>query len=106
MDNKYDDQLLIMKNMIESNRKDSCKKTKKLTEDITVIITPIMNHIQIMKSSPDNMDSPKYQDPATVVPAIKKAPPLVGGHSEKNGGVWTLKHDTSSPKFYKLLINT
>ena len=46
------------------------------------------------------MDSPKTQDPVTVVPDKNKAPPLEGGNSTKIGGMWI-----SSPKFYELLIN-
>ena len=41
-----------------------------------------------------------------MVPDNKKAPPLEVVHSTKVGGVWTLKHDTISPKFYKILIKT
>ena len=39
-----------------------------------------------------------------MVPDKKKAPPLEGGNSTKNGGVWTLKHNIRSPKLYELLI--
>ena len=52
------------------------------------------------------MDSPKYQYPTTAVPANKKAPPLEGVNSTKNGGMWTLKQEISSPKLYELLIKT
>ena len=31
---------------------------------------------------------------------------MEGGHSIKIGGMWTLKHEISSPKFYELLIKT
>ena len=30
---------------------------------------------------------------------------MEGGESKTIGDMWTLKHDISSPKFYKLLIN-
>ena len=63
-----------------------------------------MDHINISKYSPYQKDSPKAQDTTTVVPANRRAPPLDGGHSTKNGGMWTLKHDISSPKLYELLI--
>ena len=52
------------------------------------------------------MDSTKAQDPTTVFRANKKAPPLEGGNSTKIGGMSTLKHEISSPKFYELLIKT
>ena len=52
------------------------------------------------------MDSTNSQDTTDAVMVNKKASPLEGGHSTKNGRMWTLKHDTSSPKFYEFLINT
>ena len=52
------------------------------------------------------MDSTKAQDPTTLVPANNNSPPLEGGNYKKIGGVWTLKHDIRSPKFYELLIKT
>ena len=66
----------------------------------------MMDQIKIYKSSPDKKGSPKDQYPTTVVPAKKRAPPLKGGHSTKIGGMWTLKHEISSPKFYEILIKT
>ena len=32
------------------------------------------------------------------------APPLEGGHSTKIGGMWTLKHEISSPRFYEVHV--
>ena len=51
------------------------------------------------------MDSPKYCDTTTVVLSNNKDPPLEGEHSTKISGMWTLKHEIISPKFYELLIN-
>ena len=34
----------------------------------------------------------------------KRASPLEGGNSTKIGGMWTLKHEISTPKFYEILI--
>ena len=45
-------------------------------------------------------------DPTNVVPDNRRAPPLDGEHSTKIGGMWTLKHEIRSPKFYELLIKT
>ena len=73
---------------------------------ITSTITSTRDHIKISKSSPDQKNPPKAQDPATVFPANKRAPPLEGGNSMKIASMWTLKHDISSPKFYELLIKT
>ena len=64
----------------------------------------MMDMIKFSKSSPYKKNLPKARDPTTVVPSNKKAPPLEGGHSTKNCGMWNIKHDISSPKFYKLLI--
>ena len=105
MDNKLDDTLLIMQANTEAHMQDYDEKTKKLTEDLTEMITPMMDQIKISKSSPDNKYSPKAQDPTTVVPANKKDPPFEGGSYMKFGGMWTLKHDIISTKFYELLIN-
>ena len=80
MNNKSDDQLLIMQDTTESNRKYYDEKTKKLTEYLTSTILPMMDQIKTSKSSPENKDSPKAQDKTTVVPAKNKAPPLEGGH--------------------------
>ena len=52
------------------------------------------------------MDSPKAQDPTTTVPDNKRDPLLGGRNSIEIGGVWTLKNDISSPKFYELLFKT
>ena len=95
-----------MQDNIETNRQDYYEKTKNIIEDLTTMITPITYHIKMLKSSPDKKDSPNNQDPTTVVPANKKAPQLEGGHSKDIGGILTLKHEISSPKFYELLIKT
>ena len=39
-----------------------------------------------------------------MVPDNKIDPLLEGGQSTKIGGMWTLKHNISSPKLYELLI--
>ena len=106
MDNKSGGQLLIIQATIESNRRDSDEKIKKLIEDLTEIITAIMDQITFSESSLDKKDSPKAQDPTTVVPYNKRYPLLEGGHYTKIGGIWTLKHEIRSPKLYELLLNT
>ena len=53
----------------------------------------MMDQIKIYKSSPDNKDSPKAQDPTTVVTYNKMAPTLEGGNSTKIGGMWIHKYD-------------
>ena len=63
------------------------------------MITSMMGYIKISKS-PYKKYSPKAQDPSTVVP------PLEVGNSAKKIGMWTLKYEISSPKFYDILIMT
>ena len=52
------------------------------------------------------MDSTKDQDPETAVLDNKKVPPLEGGDYSKCFGMWNIKHDIISPKFYELIIKT
>ena len=105
MENKSDEQLLIMQSTIESIRKYYDEKAKNLTEKLTSTISSIMDQIKISKSSPEKKDSPKAQDPTTMVPANNRAPQLEGGHYTKNGGMWTIKHEIITSNFYELLIN-
>ena len=57
MDNKSDEQLIIINYTIEANRKDYDKKRKNLTEDfkrmITSTIKSMTDQIKILKYSPD-----------------------------------------------------
>ena len=106
MDNKSDYQLLIMQDTIEEKRQDYDEKTKNTTEDLTSMITSMVDQIKISKSSPEKRDSSKAQDTTTMVLDNNRAPPLEGVHSTKNGGMWTLKHEISSPKFYEIIIKT
>ena len=76
---------------IDFNRQYYDEKMKKLTEYLTEMITSIMDLIQISKSSSVKKYSPKAQNPTTVVPYNKNAPPLEGGHSKRFCGIWNLK---------------
>ena len=51
-----------------------------------------MDQNQNSNSSPENMDSPKAQDPTNVVPTKTKDTPSEGGHYMKIDGIWNLKH--------------
>ena len=106
MDKDSNDQLLTMQATIEANRKYYNEKMKKLTKYLTAMITLMMDKIKISKYSPDRKYSPKTQDSNFVVLDNKKASSLEGGNYTKIGGMWTLKHEISSPKFYELLIKT
>ena len=79
---------------------------KAIIETLKVFTTFMMDHTNIPKSSPTQKDTSTPQEPTTLVLTNRRAPPLVGGHSTKIGGMWTLKHEISSPKFYELLIKT
>ena len=83
MDNKSDVQFLIMQATIEVNKQYCGEKMKKLTEDLTAIITSIMDQINISKSSLDHKDSPKPKDPTNLFPNNRRAPSLEGGHYTK-----------------------
>ena len=98
-----------MQATIEPNRKDTDETLKNLTEDVTMITSTIksmMDQNNNMKSSPSQKDISNPTDPTTVVPANRRDSLLDGGHYTKNGGMWKLKHETSSEKFYELLIKT
>ena len=55
----------------------------------------MMDQIKILKYSLYKKDSPKDQDPTTMLPDNKKALPLGGRNYTKIGGMWTLKHESS-----------
>ena len=105
MDKNSYDQLLIMQVTIDANRQDSDEKMNNITEDLTSMITSIMDHIKYFKYSPYNKDSPKYQYPTNLFLSNNKAPKLEGVHSTSIGDMWNLKHDIISPKFFEFLIN-
>ena len=60
----------------------------------------------ISKSSPAQKDTSTSPDPTTTVQTNRRDPPLKGGISKNIGGMWTLNHEISSPRFYELLIKT
>ena len=95
-----------MQATIHANRKYYDQKMNNLTEDLIAMLVSIMDQIKISNSSLYKKDPTKSQDPNTVVLANKKAPPLEGGNYKNIGGMWTIKHDISSQKFYGILINT
>ena len=64
------------------------------------------NQINTLSSSPTQKDTLTPLEPTTMVTDNRRALPLEGGHSNKIGGMWTLKHKISSPKLYELLIKT
>ena len=61
---------------------------------------------KISKSSPSQKDTSTTPNPTTMVQTNRRDPPLEEVISDKKFGMWTLKHEISSPKFYELLIKT
>ena len=120
MDTKSDEQFLIIQATIESNKQEADEKQRKNAEKqmntyekLTQLIETINNLTEFMmdqnnipKSSPTQKDTSTPPDPTTMVPTNRRYPPLEGGHYTKICGMWTLRHEISSPKFYELLIRT
>ena len=85
------------------------EKLTNITEDLkvlTVTITSMMDQTNNSKLSPSQKDTSTPPNPTTIVLANSRAPPLYRGHFTKIGGMWNLKHETSSPKLYELIIKT
>ena len=53
MDNKSDDQFLVVQYMIDANSQDYDEETKKLTEYLTGMIASLMDQIKTSKHSPE-----------------------------------------------------
>ena len=113
MYNKSDEKFLIIQDTFEANKQDTNDKQMKNDEKITQITSNlkaltafIMYQTNNWKLSPAQKDTLTPPDPTTVVPAIRRAPLLDGGHYGKFGDIWTLKHGTSSLEFYEILIKT
>ena len=82
------------------------KLTEYFKTMLTSTITSFIYQINISKSSIDQKDLPKSQYLTPVVPSNRRDPSLEGGHSTKIDGMWNLKHEKISPKFYELFIKT
>ena len=65
-----------------------------------------MDQINIYIFTPYHKYSPKPQGPTTVVPDNRRDPPFDSGNYTKFVGMWTLKHEINSMKFYELHIKT
>ena len=93
-------------------RKGSDDKMTKVSEDFQTMFAVLSdqinesNRVNTISSSPTQKDTSTSPDPTTMVPDNRGDPPLEGGHSTKICGMWTLKHEISSPKFYQLFIKT
>ena len=109
MDNKSYEQFLIIQAKFYAYKQETNEKLTQITEDpkvLTETFTSMIDQTNNYKLSPAHKDTSNSTKPTTVVPSNRRAPLLDGGHYTKIGGMWNLKHDISSPKFYKLLIKT
>ena len=118
MDTKYDEQFLAIESTIEDNKqeadknkqeddnnhKETTENIKQLTEALNQVFAEMKDKNNISKSSPDQKDTSTTPEPTTTVQTNRRALSLEGGNSENIGGMWTLKHEISSPRFYELLI--
>ena len=119
MDTKSDEQFLVVQATIEANKQQDDEKQMKasekqiktdekltqITENLQVLTAFMMDQTNISKFSPSQKDTSTAPDPTTVVKSNRMAPSLEGGNSTKMCGMWTLKHEISSQKFYELLVN-
>ena len=64
----------------------------------------ITDHINTLKYSTTQKDSPKPPYPNTVVPDNRRFSPLEFGKSTEIGGTWNMKYEISSTRIYELLI--
>ena len=81
-------------------------KLTHITENLKVLTSFMMDQTNNLKFSPAQRYASTPPEPTTMIPANRRGPPLDGGNSAKIGGMWTLKHEISSPKFYEILIKT
>ena len=88
------------KQEMKANKQDSDEKMMQLTVKFETMLAVISNQFNNLASSPTQKDKLTPLDPTPNVTDHRKAPPLEGGHSTKIGGMWTLKHNIRSPKFY------
>ena len=113
MDTKSDYQFLAIEATIEANKQEADKNHKQTTENIKQITETLKQVLAEVKDknnisiySPDQKDTLTPPDPTTMVQTNRRAPPLEGGISENISGMWTLKHEISSPRFYELPTKT
>ena len=112
IDNKSDEQFLIIQSTIDSHKQDTDEikmntdeKLTQIIENFKVLTAFMMDQTNNSKLSPSQKDTLTPPVPTTVVPDTRRAPPLEGVQSTKSCGMWTLNHKTSSLKFYEILIN-
>ena len=113
MDTKSDEHFLFIESTIEANKQEADKNHKEtnekltlLTDNLQVFTALMIDKTNISKSSPSQKNTLTLPYYTTMVPTNNMDTMLEGEHSTKIRGMWTLKHEISSPKFYELLIKT
>ena len=108
---KYDEQFIIMqptikfnKQEMRSNKQEYDEKLTQLRVKLETMLAVISDQLNTIAYSPTYKDTSNPPDATIMVLDNRRAPPLDGGHSTKIGGMWTLKYEIRSPKFYELLI--
>ena len=79
---------------------------KDIKETLKVFTTFMMDQTNISKYSPTQKDTSTPPDPTNMLLTNRRDPPLEGVHYTKIGGMWSLKYEIRSPKFYELLVKT
>ena len=82
------------------------EKPTHTTENLKSLTAFMMDQTNNSKFSPSQKDALTPTETITMVLDKRRSPTLDGGQSTKIGGMWTLKHDARSRKFYELLIKT
>ena len=91
---------------MRTNKQDSDEKMTKFAEKFKTMLLEITDQINTLQYSPTQKYSPKPPDPTTAVPYNRISTPLDSGQYTKISGMWTLKHEISSSRFYEVLIKT
>ena len=87
MENKSEDQFILMKEEIENNKQDMKAEMKDIKETLKTLTAFMMDQAKISKSSPAQKDALTPPELTITVQTNKKAPPLEGGTSENIGGM-------------------
>ena len=95
-----------MKTEMNDIRQEMKAEMKDIKETLKVFTTLVMDQGNIPKSSPNYKDTSIPPEHTTVIPTNRRDPPLDEKHYTKIGGMWNIKDNISSPKFYEILVKT
>ena len=74
-----------------------------MTEKLKLLTALMMDQTKNSKLSSAQKDALTPPEFNTLVPDNRRNPPLDRGQYTKIGGMWNLKHEIRSPKFYEIL---